>query len=75
MTPELIAILGMGVTILGSTWMMNRSLRSDLKSEISEIRVALDATNVRISALSERMAHLEGLLEGLREAITSRSAA
>ena len=39
-----------------------------LRGEIAEIRA-------EIAQLRERMAHLEGLLEGLRETISERAAA
>ena len=42
----------------------NRGLRQDIKDLRGEV-----------GELRERMAHLEGLLEGLREAISGRAAA
>ena len=43
-----------------------------LESQIGDLRIHVDA---QIGELRERMAHLEGLLEGLREAITHRNVA
>ena len=63
MSPELIAILAVGVTLAGVLLSGQRALRSeiqDVRSEIADLR--------------ERMAKLEGLLEGLREAIVARAA-
>ena len=54
---------------------LNRRLESRMdrmESQIGELRGRMD---VQIGELRERMAHLEGLLEGLREAITRRPAA
>ncbi len=34
MTPEMLTMLGMAVTILVANWTMNRSLRADLKAGI-----------------------------------------
>ena len=45
---------------------------SALESQISELRERMAH---EVSELRERMAKLEGLLEGLREAITGRAAA
>ena len=43
-----------------------------LESQIGDLRIHVDT---QIGELRERMAHLEGLLEGLREAITRKPAA
>ena len=43
-----------------------------LEAQIGDLRIHVDT---QIGELRERMAHLEGLLEGLREAITRRPAA
>ena len=64
MSPELIAIIAVGVAIAGLVLAGQRSLRQDiagLRQDVVQLR--------------ERMAHLEGLLEGLREAIGARPAA
>lgn len=45
---------------------------SDVETRISEVETQM---NTQASELRERMAKLEGLLEGLREAITGRRAA
>ncbi len=60
----LIAVLAIGATLAGLILTSNRGLRqgiNELRGEIGELR--------------ERMAHLEGLLEGLREAITGQARA
>ncbi len=43
----------------------NRGLRQDMRQDIKDLLG-------EVGELRERMAHLEGLLEGLREAITGR---
>ncbi len=82
----LIAVLAVGATLGGLILTGNRGLRQDmarlearldgringLESQISELRERMAH---EISELRERMAKLEGLLEGLREAITGRAAA
>ena len=59
MTPEAWTVIGTGVVILIAIAASNRQLRSELSQVHAEI-----------GQLRERMAKLEGLLEGLREAIT-----
>lgn len=43
-----------------------------LRADMRAVRGNLDELNTRVSSLGERMAHLEGLLEGLRESIAGR---
>ena len=82
MSPEILTILGMTATILIATWTMNRSLRADLHRFEDKVDARFEAVDVKIDALREaqhgldkRMAGLEGLMQGLREAIVARSAA
>ena len=63
-TPEAWTVIGTGVVILIAIATSNRQLRSEMNSLRGEI-----------GQLRERMAKLEGLLEGLREAVTGRKAA
>ena len=65
MTPEAWTVIGTGVVILIAIATSNRQLRGELRGEMKEI-------HSQIGGLRERMAKLEGLLEGLREAITGR---
>ena len=62
MSPELIAILAVGLTLAGLTLRMGARLDS-----------RIDRLDTRVTGLEQRMAHLEGLLEGLREAIAGRN--
>ena len=64
MTPELIAIVMVGIALAGVILTSARGVRQD----ISELRG-------EVGTLRERMAHLEGLMEGLREAIVGRAKA
>ena len=51
------------------------ALESRLDERINGLESRFDAMEKQFGDLRERMAHLEGLLEGLREAITGRAAA
>ena len=80
----LIAVLAVGATLGGLILTGNRGLRQHIRQDMARLETHLDE---RISGLEsrfdglerqfgelrERMAHLEGLLEGLREAITVRA--
>ena len=75
MTPEAWTIIGTGVVILIAIATSNRQLRSEMKAFREEFRGELNLVHGEIGRLRERMAKLEGLLEGLREAITGRKPA
>ena len=64
MSPELIAVLAVGVAPGGTVLAGQRSTRVG----IAELRRD-------VGGLRERMARLEGLLEGLRDAVAGRRAA
>ena len=64
MTPEIITIVTVGVALAGVILTSARGVRQD----INELRG-------EVGTLRERMAHLEGLMEGLREAIVGRAKA
>ena len=70
MTPEAWTVIGTGVVILIAIVTSNRQLRNEMK----EFRGELNQVRGEIGGLRERMAKLEGLLEGLREAIAGRKA-
>ena len=70
MTPEAWTVIGTGVVILIAIAASNRQLRSELRTEPNQVHTEIGRLHAEISQLRERMAKLEGLLEGLREAIT-----
>ena len=86
MSNELIAILGVGAALAGIMLSQVRNLRTDLAQRFDD---KIDALGKRfdeqvieirevkknVHGLGERMAHLEGLVEGLKEAIVARIAA
>ena len=77
MSTELIAILGVGVALAGLMLNGQYTLRAETQAEFqavrTEMREEFKAQRKDINGLLGRMAHLEGLLEGLREAIAGRS--
>ncbi len=64
MSPEMTATASVGVALAGLILTGQRAIRMELATQRQEI-----------AALRERMARLEGLLEGLREALTRERAA
>ena len=82
MTPEAWTVIGTGVVILIAIAAFSRQLRSEiseLRGELNGLREQMsdqmNGIHSEIGRLRERMAKLEGLLEGLREAITGRKVA
>ena len=75
MTPELIAIIAVGVTVVSVVLRQGARLDKridDLKQEVSERFKSLED---RMTQIEKQQAKLEGLLEGLREALTYNRAA
>ena len=82
MTPEIIAIVtvgvalaGVGVALAGVILTSIRGVRQDMARLESRLDGKIDALSAQLGELRERMAHLEGLMEGLREAIVGRAQA
>ena len=50
-------------------------LRADLTSTRKELRGDISLLGKEVGGLRERMAHMEGLLEGLREAVAGKRVA
>ena len=72
MSGEIFAILAVGVALAGVILTSNRGVRQDMAQMESRLDKRISGLESQIGELRERMAHLEGLLEGLREAITGR---
>ena len=49
--------------------------RAQTAKQFEDVRAQFEETNAQLGQLRERMAHLEGLLDGLREAVAGRRAA
>ena len=69
----LVAVLAIGATLAGLILTSNRGLRQNMAQMESRLDNRISGLESQIGELRERMAHLEGLLEGLREAITGRA--
>ncbi len=77
MTAELIAILAVGVSLAGLILRLNQRidrLEDRLSAFENSMAERFSTIDREIAHLRERMAHLEGLLEGLREAIVRAAA-
>lgn len=68
-------VVGIGVTILIAIGASFQSLRKGNEKLRDRIEAQGKETAEQLAQLRERMAKLEGLLEGLREAITGKRAA
>ena len=71
----LIAILAVGVTLAGLILASSRGLRQDMVRLESRMREDINQMSDRLARVEHSQAKLEGLLEGLRDAITGRAAA
>lgn len=75
MSGEIIAIMAVGIALGGLILTSSRGLRQDMTRMESRLDGKISGLESQISELRERMAHLEGLLEGLREVISGRARA
>ena len=72
----LIAVLAIGATLAGLILTGNRGLRQDMRQDMaqleSRLRDDIKQLGERVARVEHGQAKLEGLLEGLREAISGR---
>ena len=83
-TFELLSIIGsiaavgvaLGSIVIGSNANLRTELRMELRTEIhgfrTEMRADMRSLESRLSAVEQRQARTEGLLEALRDAIVAR---
>ncbi len=74
MSVELMAIFGTGIALAGLIIVSNRGLRFEiagLRGAIAGLREDLKQISDRVARIEHSQAHLEGFLEGLREAIVA----
>ena len=65
----LIAVVAVGATLAGLILSGQRAMRAELAAQRKKFNERFTALEQQMAELRERMAHLEGLLDGLREAI------
>lgn len=88
MTAETWTIIGTGIVILVAIATSNRSMRSEMRAEIKELRTEVHDLDNRFGVvettltdrmnrleveLRERLARVEGMLEGIRDSILGRT--
>ena len=71
----LIAVLAIGVAQSGLILTSNRGLREDIARMEARLREDMKQLADRVARVEHSQAKLEGLLEGLREAISGRAKA
>ena len=77
---ELLSIIGsmvavgitLGAVVIGSNANLHAELRTEMQALRTEVRTDIRALEHRLAAVERRQARTEGLLEGLRDAITAR---
>ena len=77
--PTVLTGMGMVAAVLLGVWGIVARYDDRVRNRMDALRERIDAqgkeTTEQLGQLRERMAKLEGLLEGLREAITGKRAA
>ncbi len=73
-SPELVAIAILGVSLVSLGWKVSSDFRQELKQEIHLVRADVADLRGDVADLRERMARLEGLFQGFtgRELVEQR---
>ena len=74
MSPEFYTIIGGAMALAGLVINSHRSLSASLAQMRTQQREDIGELRKDFGALSERVARLEGLIEGLRDAVTGKAA-
>ena len=72
MSGEMIAIVAVGVALAGVILTSLRGTEARLREDTSRLRDDIKQLGDRVARVEHSQAKLEGLLEGLREAISGR---
>ena len=72
MSGEMIAIVAVGVALAGVILTSLKGTETRLREDISQLRGDMKQLSERVARMEHSQAKLEGLLEGLREAISGR---
>ena len=75
MTPDLIAIIAVGVALAGLMLRQTNTLRREMNEKFDKVDERFKRLEDRMTQIEKQQAKLEGLLEGLREALTYNRAA
>ena len=72
MSPELVAILALGITLIGllisfrrDTRADNQALRAEIRADLADVQTNLADLRKDVQALTQRVSRLEGVIEGL----------
>ena len=80
-TFELLTIIGtiaavgiaLGAVVIGSNANLYTDIRTEMQEFRTEVRSDIRSLEARLSAVEQRQARTEGLLEGLRDAIAAHA--
>ena len=75
MSTEHLTNIGKRITLATLIFTMLQSLRADVTKQFGEVLRSIQTLDDRVRSHGERMAKLEGLLEGLRETTSGRRVA
>ncbi len=77
----LVAVVAVGISLAGlmlAGWRgirrEMRDMRQEMRQEMRDVRSHMSRIDSHIGELRERMAHVEGLLKGLRDVVFRRTA-
>ena len=79
-TFELLSIIGsiaavgiaLGAVVIGSNANLHTNMSTEMQNFRTEVRSDIRSLETRLSAVEQRQARTEGLLEGLRDAIVAQ---
>ena len=67
MTPDMIAILAVGVALAGLMWQMQRSLRADFNARMDRMEARMDLMDGRMDRMEARMDRIEARMDRMDE--------
>ncbi len=68
-------IVGLFAWLRADLTSTRKELRGDIGKQGTQLRADISLLGKEVAGLRERMAHMEGLLEGLRDAVAGKRAA
>ena len=64
--------IALGAVVIGSNANLHSDMRTEMQNLRTDVRGDIRSLETRLSAVEQRQARTEGLLEGLRDAITAQ---